>query len=157
MHSADIGAWSGNWAWSLPLIVLNVMIHVTGMAFVNENLGRVMRGAVRRWRLMPRFAFVMGITTSLATMLHGIEASIWAVAYRALNSLPDYKSTMLYSLTAMTSYGHANLFLGAQWQMMGALEALNGNASSWADHGLSVLDDPEDLTNSRVRAVYGND
>ena len=33
---------------------------------------------------------------------------------------------MLYSISAVTSYGHANLFLKAQWQMMGALEALNG-------------------------------
>ena len=33
---------------------------------------------------------------------------------------------MLYSLSAMTSYGHANLYLQAHWQMMGALEALNG-------------------------------
>jgi hypothetical protein len=29
---------------------------------------------------------------------------------------------MLYSL----SYGHANLFLETNWQMMGALESLNG-------------------------------
>ncbi len=55
-----------------------------------------------------------------------MEASIWATAYHGLGSLPDFKSTMLYSLSAMTSYGHANLFLEPQWQMMGALEALNG-------------------------------
>jgi len=33
---------------------------------------------------------------------------------------------MLYSLSAMTSYGHANLFLAQHWQLMGAIEALNG-------------------------------
>ena len=33
---------------------------------------------------------------------------------------------MLYSLSAMTSYGHANLCLEEKWQLMGALEALNG-------------------------------
>jgi hypothetical protein len=68
----------------------------------------------------------MGAITLLATILHGIEASLWATAYRLLDSLPDYKSAMLYSLSAMTSYGHANLFLKPQWQMLGALEALNG-------------------------------
>jgi hypothetical protein len=126
MQSADIGAWSGDWAWGLPLIVLNVMIHVTGLAFVDQKLGGVMRSAVGPRELLPRFAFVMGTTTLLATGLHGIEASIWAVAYRALDSLPDYKSAMLYSLSAMTSYGHVNLFLKPQWQLMGSLEALNG-------------------------------
>ncbi len=33
---------------------------------------------------------------------------------------------MLYSLNAMTSYGHADLFLAKHWQLMGAIEALNG-------------------------------
>ena len=33
---------------------------------------------------------------------------------------------MLYSLSAMTTSGHANLFLKPEWQLMGALEALNG-------------------------------
>jgi hypothetical protein len=32
---------------------------------------------------------------------------------------------MLYSLSAMTTYGHANLYLRAHWQLMGALEALD--------------------------------
>ena len=33
---------------------------------------------------------------------------------------------MLYSIGAMTTYGHANLLLKPDWQLMGALEALNG-------------------------------
>ena len=68
----------------------------------------------------------MGVTALLATLLHGIEAAVWAGAYRLLGALPDSRSAMLYSLSAMTSYGHANLFLEEQWQLMGALEALNG-------------------------------
>ena len=62
----------------------------------------------------------------LATALHGIEAATWATAYRLLGALPDNKSAMLYSLSAMTTYGHAGLFLEARWQLMGPLEALNG-------------------------------
>jgi hypothetical protein len=37
---------------------------------------------------------------------------------------------MLCSLSAMTSYGHVNPFLEEQWQLMGALEPLNGCFSS---------------------------
>ena len=51
---------------------------------------------------------------------------IWALAYRLLGALPDGKTAMLYSLSAITSYGHANIDLEPHWQMMGALEALNG-------------------------------
>ena len=43
--------------------------------------------------------------------------------------MPNFHLAMLYSLNAMTTYGHANLFLKARWQLMGALEALNGMLS----------------------------
>jgi hypothetical protein len=33
---------------------------------------------------------------------------------------------MLYSLSAMTTYGHENLHLKDRWQLMGAFEALSG-------------------------------
>ena len=41
---------------------------------------------------------------------------------------------MLYSLNAITSYGHVSSFLEARWQLMGALEALNG----WLLFGLTA-------------------
>ena len=41
---------------------------------------------------------------------------------------------MLYSLNAITSYGHTNLSLENYWHLMGALEALNG----WLLFGLST-------------------
>ncbi len=33
---------------------------------------------------------------------------------------------MLYSLNAITTYGHSDVALSGHWQLMGALEALNG-------------------------------
>jgi hypothetical protein len=80
--------------------------------------------ATARRRFVPMFIAVIGRAALLATVLHGLEAGLWAVAYRGLDALPDSRSAMLYSL--MSSYGHANLYLRDQWQLMGAFEALNG-------------------------------
>jgi hypothetical protein len=80
------------------------------------------------------FVVVMGATTILATSLHAVEAGIWAATYRLLGALPDDKSAMLYSLSAIISYGHAGLFLGDRWQLMGPMEALNG----WLLFGLTT-------------------
>jgi len=41
---------------------------------------------------------------------------------------------MLYSLSAMTTYGHTNIHLELHWQLMGSLEALNG----WILFGLTT-------------------
>jgi hypothetical protein len=125
MNPVGVGAWIGDWVWGLPLIVLTVVIHVCGLAVIGERVDSVI-GRTNRRRFILKFARVMGTTALLATMLHGFEAFIWASAYRIVGALPDNRTGMLYSLSAMTTYGHANLFLQDRWQMMGALEALNG-------------------------------
>ena len=68
----------------------------------------------------------MAVAVLLATALHGAEAAAWAAAYLFLGVVPDPKSATLYSLNAMTTYGHESVSLAQHWQMMGALEALNG-------------------------------
>jgi hypothetical protein len=119
-------AWNADWAWSLPLIVLNVIIHVLGLGLIVDRVVRVLSRMMGRRHFPIAFTVVMGAAVLSATILHAIEGSIWAVAYRLLGALPDAKTAMLYSLSAITSYGHANVLLEPHWQMMGALEALNG-------------------------------
>ena len=118
--------WIADWAWSLPLILLTVVIHVFGLGLINERVVRVLTRSMDRRRLVPLFAMVMGVAVLLITALHAIEGAAWAGAYLFLGAVPDGKSAMLYSLNAMTTYGHESVSLELHWQMMGALEALNG-------------------------------
>lgn len=126
--------WYADWAWGLPLIVLTVVIHVFGLGQIGRSLFRVSEGMLERRHPTFVFVTVVGATTLLATSLHAIEAGIWAGAYRLLGALSDNKSAMLYSLNALTSYGHTNLNLESRWQLMGAMEALNG----WLLFGLTT-------------------
>jgi hypothetical protein len=118
--------WQATWAWSLPLIAINVVIHVLCLGLATKMAEHVLRTRQRRRGFVSMFSPVMSVIVTLATLLHCLEAAIWAVAYRLLDALPDNRSAMLYSLSAMTSYGHANFYLEEKWQLMGALEALNG-------------------------------
>jgi hypothetical protein len=126
LKMADAASWNGNWAWSLPLIVLNVVLHVIGLGFINVKVMQLLTITKEERYFVYMFALVMGVTVLLATVLHGLEAGVWAVAYRMLGAIPDNKSAILYSLSAITTYGHAELYLAQHWQLMGALEALNG-------------------------------
>jgi MFS superfamily sulfate permease-like transporter len=126
MNALTAASWEADWAWSLPLIALNVVIHVFCLGLFTEKVERAVTMLTDRRRFRTIFALVMSVAVTFATILHGIEAAIWAVAYWFIGAMPDGRSAMLYSLSAMTSYGHANLFLESQWQLMGALEALNG-------------------------------
>jgi hypothetical protein len=119
--------WDNSWVWALPIIVLTLMLHVIVLGAINTRVV----ATLRRFRdggrgFMLPFMIVMGIVTLLATLLHASEAAIWAEAYHQLRALPNIKDAMLYSLSAITAYGHAEVFLAPHWQLMGALEALNG-------------------------------
>jgi hypothetical protein len=126
--------WIADWAWSLPLIVLTVILHVMGLGLVGNRVVDIAKGMIERRHPMAAFVSVIGATTLFATFLHATEALIWAAAYRLLGALPEFRSAVLYSLNAITSYGHEDIALDERWQLMGALEALNG----WLVFGLTT-------------------
>jgi hypothetical protein len=96
------------------------------MILINERVIRTQRLLPRGRRFLLAFPMILGAATLTAILLHAAEATIWAFVYQSLGALPDGKSAMLYSLSAMTSYGHEHFDLANHWQLMGALEALNG-------------------------------
>src|SRR5579859_2286200 len=118
--------WDGNWAWSLPLIVLNVMLHVAGLDLINRAVLKLIASMRGQRNVNLMLGLVSGLATLLATLLHAVEAGSWAILYRALGAMQSGRSAMLYSLNAITTYGHSDLYLEAHWRLMGALEALNG-------------------------------
>ena len=62
----NAASWNGNWAWSLPLIVLNVTFHVIGLGFINVKLIRVLTVAKESRYFVYVFALIMGITAILS-------------------------------------------------------------------------------------------
>src|SRR6516165_6074382 len=93
--------WHANWAWGMPLIIINVVIHVLGLGFIDERILQVLR-AVNQRHFTRVFVVVMAVVALLATILHGMEGMVWAAAYRLLGALPDIHSAVLYSLSAIT-------------------------------------------------------
>ena len=129
-----VAPWSNNWAWGVPLIVLIVILHVFGLSLIRERAVRAFDQIKQKHHPTAVFVVIMGATTLSATFLHGIEAGIWALAFKSLGAIPTFRTAMLYSLNAITSYGHTNVSLPDHWHLMGALEALNG----WLLFGLST-------------------
>jgi hypothetical protein len=107
-------------------VVITVILHVIGLGFINRRVLQTINLVKDHPNFNVLFVIVMGVTTLLATLLHALEAGIWAVIYRVVGAVPDGKSALLYSLNAITTYGHSDLNLAPHWELMGAVEALNG-------------------------------
>jgi hypothetical protein len=118
--------WVEDWVWGLPLIVFTVVFHAVGMLLMSEKVEQLHKDVLARWGYPAVFVVTVGGSAMFAAALHGVESMIWATAYLLLGALPDYADAVLYSLGAMTTYGHASGLLARPWQLMGNLEALDG-------------------------------
>jgi hypothetical protein len=69
---ADIVPWGVSWAWGLPLILLTVVIHVFGLALINDRVVYVLRRTAKRRSFPLLFAVVMAGAVLSATAPHGV-------------------------------------------------------------------------------------
>jgi hypothetical protein len=134
MAPSIANSWALDWLWGVPLIVLNVLIHAAGLGLIGRQVISTLETSRRLGEITLSSILAMGGAVLSVTILHVLECSIWAGAYRLLGAIQDNKSAMLYSLNAITSYGHDNLRLAERWELMGAQEALNG----WILFGLTT-------------------
>lgn len=121
---------SPNWGWGLSLIALTMAIHAMGiviMAFVAMKT-RVRQEArsLSSWNLIVILVCVIGAIGLLLAVLHGLECAVWAAAYLWLGALDSPLDALLFSVDSMTTRGASGLTLQRHWQMMGALEAVDG-------------------------------
>ena len=114
--------WASDWIWGIPLLVGTVVFHVAAVILITRAL------VSETTQQKETFVFVASVALlALATAtLHAMEALAWAVLYVHLGALSNLADAMLYSLSALTAFGHANIFLEPRWQLLGAIEAVNG-------------------------------
>jgi hypothetical protein len=148
MDDGLITAWYPSWLWSLPLIVLTVVIHVVGLSLINERVVRPLSGIAQRRQFTVGFVIIMAVVAWLVTLLHAIEGFTWAVAYKALGAVPDMNAAVLYSFSAMTAFVQRHDGLRACQRSSGAALAAHGSLGGIervdavrADHRLHVRRD----------------
>lgn len=118
--------WFDNWAWGVPLIVLTVLGHTFGLFAMRNRTVTALARYYDDENISLSFSLLMGAVVLFVTVLVAFEAALWAAVYIAIGAVPDLAHAMLYSLEALTTFGHADVYLATRWQFLGALEALNG-------------------------------
>ena len=120
-----------NWTWGLSLIALTIAMHGAGvilMAFAGVSIrARIEnRNHVHLRHVAAIQIGLIGAVGLLLAALHGVEAALWAAAYWWLGALNSPTDAILYSVDSMSTRGASGLTLERHWQLMGALEAMDG-------------------------------
>ncbi len=104
------------------LVAGTVTIHATGLSILLRYL--LIRAEFPRRR--GSLTWLLIRTAWLLIVIHGIEISIWAVAFWLAGSLPNLNSAFYFSGTTYTTIGYGDLVLSPPWRMLGPLEGMTG-------------------------------
>jgi hypothetical protein len=120
-----------NWFWGLSLIALSIAMHSTAVVFMAMGLAALRKHIGHRVHHRPRRSLMalivlISVGAMLLAALHGLEAGIWAVAYRELCAMTSFGDAFLYSIDSMTTRGANVLRLEHPFRMMGAIESVCG-------------------------------
>ena len=116
-------SWMPDWAWGLPLLVLTIVAHVSAIVVTAKMLGKYRGSDPHK---ASRFIVLVALAAIASTVYLTLEAAAWAALYLWVGALLASRTAMLYSVSALTSYGHADVYLEDRWQLLGAIEAVNG-------------------------------
>jgi hypothetical protein len=115
----------------LSLIVLTIAIHTTAVVLMAFGLETRVRDRVDihrpdRLRAIPSMIGHIGAVAVILAALHGLEGVLWASAYWGLGALDSLTDASVYALATMTTFEIPGLTLPPRFQMLSALEAMNG-------------------------------
>ena len=119
-----------SWILGLALIVLTIAIHTTAVVLMAFGLEARIRARVDETpdlrRAIPTVIVRIGAVALILAALHGLEGVLWALAYWWLGALGSFGEASVYALSTMTTFEIPGLTLPPRFQMISALEAVNG-------------------------------
>jgi hypothetical protein len=120
-----------SWSVGLALIVPTIAIHTTAVVLMAFGLEtrirvRVEKHKAERLRAVPTMIGYIGAVALILSALHGLEGLLWALAYWGLGALDSVTDASVYALATMTTFDVPGLTVPARFQMLSALQAVNG-------------------------------
>jgi hypothetical protein len=111
-----------NFAIGFGLIALTALIHVFGLIWITRGMNRV--AARLRWQGGSVLAMPMIVIGLFLLLL--LQASVWAVCYDVLDALPDFRTSLYFSMATFSTLGLGDVVPMHGWRILAALESLSG-------------------------------
>ena len=119
-----------SWRWGLSLIALTLAFHAAFVVMMGivavKTRARLETRSLDLWKLVPIMICIVTVLGLLLAVALVIECGIWAAAYLWLGALDSPLDALLFSIDSMSTRGASGLTLQRHWQLMGALESVNG-------------------------------
>lgn len=112
-----------NIAMGLLLTAVTVVVHSAGLI----ALSALTRRAVLRevGGALTDILVFTGLCCGVCILL-GVEIALWAAAFLWLGALPDFESSLYFSISTFSTTGFGDVMPTPEWQVFCSLEAIIG-------------------------------
>jgi voltage-gated potassium channel len=110
---------------ALILTGVTVLVHAAGIVYAVLPFA----GIWEKKGASPKVAIPVISLTRLVSgllILHLIEMTIWAIAFTALAVLPNFETSLYFSLKSYTTVGYGDVLPSSSWRLVGPIEAAVG-------------------------------
>jgi voltage-gated potassium channel len=111
--------------FALALTGVTVVIHAVGTVYVIIPLAGIWTGNQASEKL-PRPVWTLTRLVSSLLVLHLVEIAIWSAAFAMADLLPDFETSLYFSLKSYTTVGYGDVLLPTAWRLLGPIEAAVG-------------------------------
>jgi hypothetical protein len=110
---------------ALVLASLTIVIHALATVHIVMPAAGVW---VQQTARPPRPAPVMALTRLVGALLvlHLVEMAIWGSAFAIAGVMPDFESSLHYSLESYTTVGYGYAVPPSSWRLLGPIESAVG-------------------------------
>src|SRR5689334_2260516 len=111
---------------AVALVVGTVAIHSFGSFFLFwcffRKKGVIAIQSLRYWQI------TMGLTSVVLALLflHLLEIGLWAAFFTFQRCLPDFSTSVYFSLITYATVGYGDVVLGEKWRLLAGVEGLAG-------------------------------
>jgi hypothetical protein len=110
---------------ALVLTCVTVIIHAVGSVYVVIPAAGLWPPNVESAN-KPRPIWTLIRLVSGLLLLHLFEMIVWAIAFVVVGMLPDFETSLYFSLKSYTTVGYGDVLPLPAWRLVGPLEAAVG-------------------------------
>jgi hypothetical protein len=131
-------------------LIVSLMIHGVGMAFVQRKNRDYQRFAPFRFRRQATFSLLI----FFLMCTHLIEVLLWAAALIVIGAIPGIRDAFYYAAVTYTTLGYQETALSHTWRILAPIMAMSGVfAFGWTTSVLFAIVSAQDEAERRSDEV----
>jgi hypothetical protein len=106
-------------------LVVTVLLQSLSFDLIIHKTSWLLNQKIKALKIFWKAIILASVTLSVACVLIS-EVFIWGLFYYFCGILPDFETSLYFSMSSFTTVGFGDVYLDKNWRLLSSIESLNG-------------------------------